>query len=51
MLVASSTRPAAGDETGGVGEAFAASIKVVRGSGLLDETDALFTTLACAIRP
>ncbi|HEU4947694.1 MAG TPA: thiamine-binding protein [Kribbella sp.] len=45
MIVAFSISPAAGDETGGVGEAVAEAIRVVRASGLPNETNAMFTNL------
>ncbi|TWD79882.1 uncharacterized protein YqgV (UPF0045/DUF77 family) [Kribbella amoyensis] len=45
MIVAFSISPAAGDETGGVAEAVAEAIRVVRASGLPNETNAMFTNL------
>src|SRR6186713_3180615 len=47
MLVAFSISPsgAAADETGGVTEAVAAAIRVVRESGLPHETNAMFTNI------
>lgn len=45
MLVAFSISPATSDETGGVSEAVAAAVRVVRASGLPNRTDAMFTTL------
>ncbi len=45
MLVAFSIAPSDGDETGGVSEAVAAAIKVVRASGLPNETNAMFTNI------
>jgi len=45
MLLAFSVAPTAGDETGGVAEAVAAAIKVVRASGLPYETTSMFTTI------
>ena len=45
MIVAFSISPAAGDETGGVSEAVAEAIRVVRASGLPNETNAMFTNL------
>ena len=45
MIVAFSISPAAGDETGGVSEAVAAAVKVVRESGLPHETNAMFTNI------
>lgn len=45
MLVAFSVSPAGGDETGSVSEAVAAAVRVVRDSGLPNETTAMFTTV------
>ncbi len=45
MLVAFSISPTAGDETGGVSEAVAAAVQVVRESGLPHETNAMFTNI------
>src|SRR6476659_2997709 len=45
MIVAFSISPSGGDETGGVSEAVAAAIRVVRESGLPNETNALFTNI------
>src|SRR4051794_3331030 len=45
MIVAFSISPAAGDETGGVSEAVAEAVRVVRASGLPNETNAMFTNL------
>jgi len=45
MLVAFSISPAVADETGGVGEAVAEAIRVVRSSGLPNETNAMFTNI------
>lgn len=45
MLVAFSVAPTTGDETGGVAEAVAAAVKVVRASGLPHETTSMFTTI------
>ena len=46
MLVAFSISPsAAADETGGVSEAVAAAVRVVRESGLPNETNAMFTNV------
>jgi uncharacterized protein YqgV (UPF0045/DUF77 family) len=42
MIVAFSISPSGGDETGGVGEA----IRVVRASGLPNETNAMFTNIS-----
>src|SRR4051794_2228991 len=45
MIVAFSISPAAGDETGGVSDAVAEAVRVVRASGLPNETNAMFTNL------
>lgn len=45
MLVAFSISPAAADETGGVSEAVAEAVRVVRESGLPCETNAMFTNI------
>jgi uncharacterized protein (TIGR00106 family) len=45
MIVAFSISPTTGDETGGVSEAVAAAVRVVRGSGLPHETNAMFTNI------
>lgn len=45
MLVAFSISPGTTDETGGVSEAVADAIKVVRESGLPCETNAMFTNV------
>ncbi|CAN5254441.1 MTH1187 family thiamine-binding protein [soil metagenome] len=45
MLVAFSVSPTGGDDTGGVLEAVAAAIRVVRASGLPNETNAMFTNI------
>ncbi len=45
MIVAFSISPTAGDETGGVSEAVAAAVRVVRESGLPHETNAMFTNI------
>lgn len=45
MLVAFSISPSGGDETGGVSEAVARAVKVVRDSGLPNETTSMFTTV------
>jgi len=45
MLVAFSISPSGGDETGGVSEAVASAVKVVRESGLPNETNAMFTNV------
>lgn len=45
MLVAFSISPSVADDTGGVSEAVAAAVRVVRESGLPNRTDAMFTTI------
>ena len=45
MLVAFSISPAASDETGSVSSAVAEAIRVVRDSGLPNETNAMFTNI------
>ena len=45
MIVAFSISPTAGDETGGVSEAVAEAVRVVRASGLPCETNAMFTNI------
>ena len=45
MIVAFSISPSGGDETGGVSEAVAAAVRVVRESGLPCETNAMFTNV------
>jgi len=45
MIVAFSISPAVGDDTGGVGEAVAEAVRVVRASGLPCETNAMFTNI------
>jgi uncharacterized protein (TIGR00106 family) len=45
MIVAFSISPAAGDDSGGVSEAVAEAIRVVRASGLPNETNAMFTNI------
>jgi len=45
MLLAFSVAPTTGDDSGGVAEAVAAAIKVVRASGLPHETTSMFTTI------
>jgi uncharacterized protein (TIGR00106 family) len=45
MIVAFSVSPSGGDETGGVGEAVAEAVRVVRASGLPNETNAMFTNI------
>jgi uncharacterized protein (TIGR00106 family) len=45
MLLAFSIAPTTGDESGSVSEAVAAAVRVVRASGLPNETTSMFTTL------
>lgn len=45
MIVAFSISPATGDETGGVSEAVAEVVRIVRASGLPNETNAMFTNI------
>ena len=45
MLVAFSISPAVTDDEGGVAEAVAAAVRVVRESGLPNETNAMFTNV------
>jgi len=45
MLVAFSIAPGTADETGGVSEAVATAIRIVRESGLPNETNAMFTNI------
>ena len=45
MIVAFSISPSGADETGGVSEAVAAAVRVVRASGLPTETNAMFTNI------
>jgi uncharacterized protein (TIGR00106 family) len=45
MIVAFSISPSGGDETGSVGAAVAEAIRVVRASGLPNETNAMFTNI------
>lgn len=45
MIVAFSISPTTGDETGGVSEAVAEAVRVVRASGLPCETNAMFTNI------
>ena len=45
MLIAFSIAPAVADEDGGVAEAVAEAVRVVRESGLPHETNAMFTNL------
>jgi uncharacterized protein (TIGR00106 family) len=45
MLVAISISPSGADESGGVSEAVADAVKVIRDSGLPNETNAMFTNI------
>ena len=45
MIVAFSISPSGGDDTGGVSEAVAEAVRVVRASGLPHETNAMFTNV------
>ena len=45
MLVAISISPASADDAGGVSEAVAAAVQIVRESGLPCETNAMFTNV------
>jgi uncharacterized protein (TIGR00106 family) len=45
MIAAFSISPTASDDTGGVSEAVAAAVRVVRESGLPNETNAMFTNI------
>src|SRR3954470_22020178 len=45
MIVAFSISPTSGDEHGGVSEAVAEAVRVVRASGLPHETNAMFTNI------
>jgi uncharacterized protein (TIGR00106 family) len=45
MIVAFSIGPSGADETGSVAEGVAAAVRVVRESGLPNETNAMFTNL------
>ena len=45
MIVAFSISPGSSDETGGVSEAVAEAVRVVRESGLPNETNAMFTNI------
>ncbi len=45
VIVAFSISPIAGDETGSVAEAVAAAVRVVRDSGLPNETNSMFTNI------
>ncbi len=45
MIVAFSISPTTGDDTGSVSEAVAAAVRVVRESGLPNETNSMFTNI------
>ena len=45
MIVAFSISPSSGDDTGGVSEAVAEAVRIVRASGLPNETNAMFTNI------
>lgn len=45
MIVAFSISPSGADETGGVGDAVAEAVRIVRASGLPNETNAMFTNI------
>jgi uncharacterized protein (TIGR00106 family) len=45
MLVAISISPSGADETGGVSDAVAEAVRVIRESGLPNETNAMFTNI------
>lgn len=45
VIIAFSVSPSAGDETGGVKDAVAEAVRVVRSSGLPNETNAMFTNV------
>jgi uncharacterized protein (TIGR00106 family) len=45
MIVAISISPSGADETGGVSDAVAEAVKVIRESGLPNETNAMFTNI------
>jgi uncharacterized protein (TIGR00106 family) len=45
MIVAFSISPVSGDDKGGVSEAVAEAIRIVRESGLPNETNAMFTNV------
>ncbi|ORV82514.1 thiamine-binding protein [Mycolicibacterium iranicum] len=45
MIVAFSISPSCADETGGVGDAVAQAVRIVRASGLPNETNAMFTNI------
>ncbi len=45
MIVAFSISPSGGDDSGGVGDAVAAAVRIVRASGLPNETNSMFTNI------
>jgi uncharacterized protein (TIGR00106 family) len=45
LLVAISISPSGGDESGGVSDAVADAVRVIRESGLPNETNAMFTNI------
>ncbi|HET7683809.1 MAG TPA: thiamine-binding protein [Marmoricola sp.] len=45
MLVAISISPSGADDTGGVSESVAEAVRVIRDSGLPNETNAMFTNI------
>ena len=45
MIVAISISPSGADETGGVSDAVAEAVRVIRESGLPNETNAMFTNI------
>lgn len=45
MIVAISISPSSSDETGGVADSVAEAVKVIRESGLKNETNAMFTNI------
>jgi uncharacterized protein YqgV (UPF0045/DUF77 family) len=45
MIVAFSVSPSSPDESGGVSEAVAAAVRIVRESGLPNETNSMFTSV------
>lgn len=45
MIVAFSISPSGGDDTGSVGDAVAEAVRIVRASGLPNETNAMFTNI------
>lgn len=45
MIVAFSISPSGADETGGVGDAVAQAVRIVRASELPNETNAMFTKI------